>query len=256
MKHAVFFSLIVVLVFTGCRHVDGLACPAGCLHDSIAAKAVAGFDPGQVPRGFWKPRWDSKLKEAKELGDRCQIVFLGDSITHNWEAQGAAVFKETFTQYNTLNLGFSGDATQHTLWIAQESGIFDIVHPKLITLMIGTNNIGWETTPTQTLCGIRQILKALRKNAPQAKILLFAIFPRGEKPVDVYRLLNGVINEQLPAMADGKHIFFVDINVQLMDAEGIVHKSMMDDFLHPEHPGYVIWRDALLPYIDKFVLDN
>ncbi len=246
--------LISALVLTSCCSVSRLECPSNCKHESIAAKPLSGIDEPQKGRKFWKARWEAKLDQAKTDGEKCRIVFLGDSITHFWESKGKEVYEETFPKYHTLDLGFSGDRTQHTLWIAQESGIFDIVHPNLIVLMIGTNNIGWkESSPAETVCGIRQILKAIRKNAPQAKILLFDVFPRGEKPTDAYRQKVNEINAQLPAMADDKFIFHISINDKLMDADGTIQKSMMADFLHPGKPGYIIWRDAIQPYINRFV---
>ena len=246
-----FVSLLVYAMLTGCCTAR-LECPKGCAHDSIAAKPRSGLEESGRGRDFWKGRWEAKLKQAKADGDSCQIVFLGDSITHFWESKGKEVFEETFVKYHTLDLGFSGDRTQHTLWIAKESGIFDIVHPKLIVLMIGTNNIGWkESGPYETLCGIRQILKALRKNAPQAKILLFDVFPCDEKPTGFHRQLVNEINRGLPALADGKRIVHLSINDKLMQPDGTISKEMMSDFLHPGKPGYVIWRDAIMPYVPK-----
>ena len=256
MKTTTTLAIVFVsaIIFTGCRSVSPLECPNECTHASIAAKPLCGIDEPNKPRSFWKTRWEAKLKQAKAEGDKCSIVLLGDSITHFWETKGKEVFDETFPKYHTLNLGFSGDRTQHTLWIAQESGVFDIVHPKIIVMMIGTNNIGWkESSPDEAACGIRQILKALRQNAPQAKILLFNVFPCGEKPTATNRQLVNQINAQLPSMADGKHIIHLSINDKLMDADGVISKSMMADFLHPGKPGYIIWRDAMLPYIDKFI---
>ena len=256
MKRSITLLILFIsaLVFTSCCSVSRLECPSSCKHDSIAAKPLSGIDEPQKGRTFWKARWEAKINQAKADGEKCRIVFLGDSITHFWESKGKEVYDETFPKYHTLNLGFSGDRTQHTLWIAQESGVFNIVHPDLIVIMIGTNNIGWkESSPAEAACGIRQILKALRKNAPQAKILLFDVFPCGEKPTDAHRLLVNEINAQLPAMADGKHIFHLSINDKLMDADGTIQKSMMADFLHPGKPGYIIWRDAIQPYIDRFV---
>ena len=255
MKKTTTLSIILIsaILFAGCHSMSRLECPDGCQHDSIAAKPLSGINEPQKGRQFWKGRWEAKLNQAKAEGDNCRIVFLGDSITHFWESNGKEVFDQTFPKYHTLNLGFSGDRTQHTLWIAQESGVFDIVHPNLIVIMIGTNNIGWkESSPAEAACGIRQILKALRKNAPQAIILLFDVFPCGEKPSDAHRQLVNQINAQLPPMADGRHIFHVSINDKLMDADGTIQKSMMSDFLHPGKPGYVIWRDAMLPYINKY----
>ncbi len=224
-----------------------------CRADSVATTPVSGEKETDW-RAFWWPRWQAKLQEAKMLGDKAEIVFLGDSITNFWETNGKEVFDETFPRYGTLNLGFSGDRTQHTLWIARESGIFKIVHPKLIVLLIGTNNIGWrESSPQETVEGIKLILEALRAQAPQAKILLFAVFPCGAKPDDAMRKLVEEINRGLPKLADGENIFYVDISDKLTNADGTIDPAVMPDYLHPAKAGYATWRDAILPYVVKYV---
>ncbi len=222
--------------------------------DNPAVKPLSGVTETTGRRDFWPARWQQKFEEARTLGDQIQVVFLGDSITHFWESNGREVFAETFPPYHTLNLGFSGDRTQHTLWIARESGIFKLIHPRLVVLMIGTNNIGWkESTPEQTVAGIQQILAAVREQAPQAKILLFAVFPRGKTADDPMRRQVEEINRGLPALADNQNIFFVDINRQLMNPDGTIDPAVMPDYLHPARAGYVVWRDAILPYLKKYV---
>ncbi|MBS1370682.1 MAG: hypothetical protein HPZ91_12075 [Lentisphaeria bacterium] len=229
---------------------------AGCCaaaQESIATTPVSGLHETTGWRNFWPSRWKQKLGEAKKLGGQVRVVFLGDSITHFWDTTGHKVFEENFSRYHTLNLGFSGDRTQQTLWIARESGIFQLVRPGLVVLMIGTNNVGWkESGPKEAAEGIRQILAAVRKNAPQAKILLFAVFPRGKNDNDAMRRKVAEINRELPALADGKDIFYVDINSKLMNADGTIDAAMMPDYLHPAQAGYLIWRDAILPYAEKY----
>jgi len=112
---------------------------------------------------WWSGRVDAKLNEIGNHPEDVQIVFLGDSITHFWEKQGINVIRRDFKDYNVLNAGISGDRTQQTIWLIEKSNIFPQVQPKLIVLMIGTNNIGWgETRVPGTTAGIRVILDLLR----------------------------------------------------------------------------------------------
>lgn len=205
-------------------------------------------------RKFWWPRYEAKLKQVKEQGDKVEIVFLGDSITNFWETKGKKVFDEQFADYGVLNLGFSGDRTQQMLWLIKDGDIFNQIKPKLIVMMIGTNNLGWnESGAKETLEAIKYSLELLRKDSPEAKILLFGVFPRGKDSSDKHRPEINAINAKLPEFADNKNIFFVDITNQLMNEDGSIDPKIMPDFLHPEHDGYVIWAEAIMPYVYKYV---
>ena len=132
--------------------------------ENLAVQSVSGLEETGW-RSFWKPRFEEKFKQA-EAGD-IDIVFLGDSITNFWETNGKTVYAQHFADRKILNLGFSGDRTQHTVWLVQDSGILEKISPKLFILMIGTNNVGWnETSPAQTLEGIQKILKIVREKKP------------------------------------------------------------------------------------------
>ena len=72
---------------------------------------------------------------------KVDVVLLGDSITHGWEDKGKAVFKKHFKDLKVLNLGFSGDRTEHVLWRLRHGAIEGIA-PKAVLMLIGTNNTG------------------------------------------------------------------------------------------------------------------
>ncbi|EEF25212.1 conserved hypothetical protein, partial [Ricinus communis] len=45
---------------------------------------------------WWTKRHEDKLAEARQLGKSAQLVFIGDSITHNWEKDGAPVWNRVY----------------------------------------------------------------------------------------------------------------------------------------------------------------
>lgn len=222
-------------------------------------KAVRKLTPAQQLKQATTPvqykrhakRHEEKKAFAAANKDKIKILMLGDSITHQWEYKPAAeVQKKYIAPYNVLNLGCGGDRTQHTLWIVEKSGILDLVKPQLITLMIGTNN---RYTPEATATGIKLILDNLRKRYPEAKILLYAIFPRGKDNKDARRQVNEKVNAQIIKFADNKNIIWVDINKNFLTAEGVLEKSMMPDLLHPRNTkGYTVWGESLKPYFEKY----
>ncbi len=197
---------------------------------------------------WWLPRHEQKLAEIKahrEAGRRVDLVFLGDSITQGWENEGKAAWAASFAKYNAVALGFGGDRTENLLWRLQH-GELDGMSPKAIVMMIGTNNTGDRLEdPALTIAGIQKNLDEIRRRQPQAKVLLLALFPRGEKPDDLMRRHNARINALLPALADGKQVVFLDIGRALTNPDGTLSKDILPDWLHLSPAGYAIWARSL-----------
>ncbi|HPA18749.1 MAG TPA: GDSL-type esterase/lipase family protein [Verrucomicrobiae bacterium] len=200
---------------------------------------------------WWIKRMAEKRAQVARSGGAIDLVFLGDSITHNWEGAGVvgpnhSVQNELLKGYSILNLGYGGDTTANILWRVR-NGELDGFRAKLVMLMIGTNNSG---TGEEVAQGVKQVLAAIRERQPGAKILLLAIFPRGAAPDDPMRRRNDATNAILRTHADGDRVIWCDFNAKFTDAKGNLSRTMMSDLLHPGPDGYKIWRDAVLPYFE------
>ncbi|MBO7684718.1 MAG: DUF1080 domain-containing protein [Kiritimatiellae bacterium] len=186
-----------------------------------------------------------------------KVVFIGDSITHFWETHGKDVWKRHFAdgKYKALNLGTSGDRTEHVLWRLTEGRELDGYEAKCIVLMIGTNNAGHfpfaKEPPTDTIMGIRAILDVIRSKQPKARVILTSIFPRGKDASDARRRRNDAVNREIATFADGKRVVWCDLSDRFLDAQGNLSRDLFPDLLHPNARGYEIWADAVLPLIDR-----
>ena len=201
----------------------------------------------------WWPQRFAEKQKAVEAGGSA-VVFLGDSITHNWESTGKAAWEKYFAgaPYHALQLGFSGDRTEHLLWRI-DNGEFDGYEVKAIVLAIGTNNTGHEPhePPSDTILGIKAVVDRLLEKQPRARVILHPIFPRGEFPDDPGRLQNAVVNREIIKLADGRRVIWCDFNSQFLLPDGRLPKSLVPDFLHPGPMGYEIWANAVMPVIDR-----
>lgn len=196
-----------------------------------------------------KPGWGQDA--APEPVD---ILFVGDSITDFWDNAGMPVFQEYFLDhYKVINIGVSGDITDSTLVRLDQPRVANI-KPTMIMLMIGTNDIGWKKLPAEhAIAGNQLILDKLRKMWPEAKILHLAVFPRDKNPGTDQREKIATINAALSKMADGKNIFFKDINAIWLNADGTLKMEIMPDALHPNAAGYVEWAKAVMPTVKEWV---
>lgn len=185
----------------------------------------------------------NQFNEISKKGE-AQLVFLGDSITQGWDGH-KGIWEAAWGSYKPANFGIGGDRTEHVLW-RMDNGNFDGLKPKLVVLMIGTNNTGHRQAkeePQQTADGVKAIIERLAKKCPDTKVLLLGIFPRTDKPG--YLEHNTKINELLAKLADGKKVIYTDIGKGFLQPDGTLTKEIMPDLLHLSAKGYQIWADAL-----------
>ena len=216
-----------------------------------ADKNVAVESVSRMGEKWCASRHEQKLAQVAKGG--IDLVFLGDSITHNWETAGKDVWAKYYGNRKAINLGYGADRTEHVIWRIT-NGELDGIQPKLIILMIGTNNVGHHSsTPAQTVEGVKKILDILADKAPTAKVPLLAVFPRSANPTDEMRVKVNEINAGLPALADNERVFYLDFGSKFLAEDGTLPVEMMRDRLHPGPAGYEIWAQAVEPYVKKYV---
>lgn len=232
-----FITSLLVLCLTGLLHAQEKPIIAPQPPDVAAEKFGAD---GKVNPGFASSH-EKFVKIAKE--GTAELVFLGDSITAGWGRQ-QPIWEKAFGAYKPANFGIGGDRTQHVLWRIQ-NGELDVIKPKAIVLMIGTNNSATDSAEGIAK-GIKAIVETIRSKQPQAKLLLLAVFPRGEKPSpNPQRDKLKEVNATIAKLDDGKHIHFLDIGEKFLQTDGSLSKEIMPDFLHLSPAGYQIWADAI-----------
>ncbi len=193
-------------------------------------------------------RHDGFVEIAKK-GD-FDILFEGDSITDFWQNTGAEVQKKYFGDVKVANFAVSGDTTQGVLWGLQNGE--GQGKPKAIMLMIGTNNAFQGNTGPEIAEGVGAIVLELRKDFPDAKIMLLAIFPRGANASDANRIKNEEANKLIAKLYDGKNIFFTNINDKFLKPDGSVI-GFNSDNLHPNAEGYEIWAKSVAPILKDWI---
>jgi len=203
---------------------------------------------GKPNAGFIKSH-ENFVAIAKKGGT--DLLFLGDSFTAGWGRQ-KEIWDKAFGAYQPANFGISGDRTQHVLWRIQ-NGELDGIKPKVAVLMIGTNNASPDPAEG-TAKGITKIVETIRAKSPTTKILLLAVFPRGEKPTpNPHRDKLKQVNATIAKLDDGKHVFFLDIGAKFLQPGDVLTKEIMPDALHPNEKGYQLWAEAITSKLDEMM---
>jgi beta-glucosidase len=242
------FCSLLVLAVAGCASVAPSAHPVPIPRaESGAPLTIASPIPKTGNAAFFQ-KHEAYLTRAK--AGPIDVLFLGDSITEGWKKH-PEIWDRYFARYAAANFGIAGDQTQHVIWRI-ENGELEGISPKVVVLLIGTNNVR-KSKAHHIAAANTRIVDLIRAKLPQAKILLLAVFPRGprngpDKQPEPWRDFMVTINElnrRLAKLDDGKAVRFVDINPVFLAPDGTIPAEIMLDQLHLSAAGYQLWADAL-----------
>jgi platelet-activating factor acetylhydrolase IB subunit beta/gamma len=206
-----------------------------------------GFWPKAAPEAWQQTHWGF-VREARKGG--VDVLFLGDSITKGWAGAGKEIWAQNYQPLKALNIGIGGDTTRQTLW-RLENGALDGIHPKVVVLMIGVNNIFTGTGNDEEIVrGVDEIITRIHSMRPEAKILLQSVLPLGN---DGQSARASRINGMLAAR-QSSGVKFLDLTGVFKGADGKINAALYrSDLVHLEAPGYAAWHEALKPALDELL---
>lgn len=203
---------------------------------SIASEPISRLDTS-----WWRQRFEEKQTEIKR--GHIDLLWLGDSITQNWEHDGPQVWRnfapiwlKYYSDRHAVNLGFRGDSTCHLLWRLQH-GELEGIRPKAAILLIGANNFGHiHTNADQTYQGIVVILGVLHRRLPTTQILLIGVLPSIRSPwVSTNTTLLNRRLADLPAV-EGSWLHYIDVRSIFEDRGRVDPTRFLDPLLTPPDP--------------------
>ncbi len=199
---------------------------------------------------WWMPRHKHMVETmAREKPD---FVIMGDSITGAWEKEGKEAWDKSIASLKACSFGNGGDGVEHLLWRVENSGIGTDFQPKLVTLLIGVNNL-FNADAVDIAAGTKKLIEEIRKRSPSTKVLVLGVFPVGEKAGDIRRQMIKNVNAQYEKLADNTNIFFLDFGSSFLEPDGSISKDMMFDYVHCTPKGYAIYTEKLLPKVKEIL---
>lgn len=217
--------------------VAGLACMIGL---SSVAQAVT------------TPKYNEFYYQRASLFDvlpvdSTNIVMFGNSLTNGCE------WHELFNDQRVVNRGITGDIVQ---------GLQDRLDPVVkgkpakIFLLIGANDVSHHLTADSIAGAIVDLVKRIRCETPETKLYVESILPINQS-FNRYKNMNGKepvireINSLIAPKVKELGATWIDVTPLFADEEGNLKKDFTNDGLHLLGPGYLAWRDFLLPYIKE-----
>jgi lysophospholipase L1-like esterase len=236
----------IVALFTRRQFAAGLIAVSSL--DLAANTASAALSPSQLAATpitrldlpWWRRRFEEKQRRLRQ---GAKLVWLGDSITQNWERNGpeawgtyAPIWEQFYGKRDAVNLGFVGDTTANLLWRVENMDI-EAAKPSVAIMLIGANNFGRVHWPAEaTVHGISANLDALTRLVPRIRVLLLGVLPseRGPWVDEQTRQTNRMLGARFVQATD--RIVFLDVD-ELFFRDGSLDRSMFyDPFLQPPEP--------------------
>jgi lysophospholipase L1-like esterase len=239
-------------------------------------KETSRLGAADFPSPAPSPRHEEKVAAART--GRYDLVLIGDSILHTMGELGGkyepleAVWKRHFAPRRALNLAHNGFRTEQILWNLQNGELDFVESPKVAIVLIGTNNSDERHfprvhTPEEIMAGTRAIVELIKKRHPITKILVLRIFPRGgdgETGVSppIFHSSATCIEtcrragELTAQLADGKQVFWLDVNHVFLRLDGSIDTDRMWDLLHPSPAGAEAWAQAIEPTLARLMGDQ
>jgi lysophospholipase L1-like esterase len=236
-----------------------------CAAQPSAAPAVKPDASAAIEKkdadGRFRKMHESFLARGKEgpIG----VLMLGDSITAGW-TKAPHIWEHYFGKWQPANFGIGGDQTQHVIWRI-ENGELDGINPKVVVLMLGTNNTG-ANTAAEIAAADKKIVEMIRAKIPATKVLLLAVFPRGARKnaqgvvtddvrAEATKRMNVIkdVNAALAKLDDGKNVRYLDISAKFLGDDGKIPSIIMPDQLHPNAAGYQLWAEAMQPLLTQMM---
>ncbi len=202
----------------------------------FTAMAQANQDPYYARR--------ATLFDELPIGKK-DIVMLGNSLTDGCE------FNELLNNKHIKNRGIVGDIVQ---------GLIDRVEPiikgqpKKLFIMCGVNDISHDVSADSIARATEKLIVMVKNGSPRTKIYLQSLLPFNND-VREWKLLKGrehvvvEANVLLEQVARRQGVTWINLYPLFVDDQGRLRAELTNDGLHLMGQGYLIWRDAIKPYI-------
>lgn len=185
-----------------------------------------------------------------------RVVFMGDSITDGWN------LKDYFPGKPYVNRGIGGQTTPQML-IRFRPDAIDL-HPRLVVILAGTNDIGGNTGPMR----LEDIENNIASMAELARVHKIGVILSSVLPVHNYtaeaelrlirrppeRILE--LNRWLKGYCAKNYCLYLDYFSAMVDDKGMLRKELAQDGLHPNAEGYKIMASLAEKTIEKALAER
>ncbi|KAG4068953.1 hypothetical protein HA402_005101 [Bradysia odoriphaga] len=190
----------------------------------------------------WMERFQENVANSRVNGSNINVLFYGDSIVEGW-GWNTALWEQSFGRLGAANYGIGGDGTQNVLWRII-NGEVDNISPRVVVIMIGTNNIG-SFSEADIARGISAIVDELRIRLPNSRILVLGILPRTDSATTAtVERINTIVS----ARENLNTIRFLNMRDSFyLNGQFFTQLFGSAELLHLSAAGYLRWDETMHP---------
>ena len=196
------------------------------------------------------PYWDEiqafKKQDSINPPPKNAIVFTGSSSFRMWNS-----LQNDFSGYTIINRAFGGSTLPDVIRYAND--VIFKYQPKQVVIYCGDNDLAANDSVSGATVASRfqQLYKMIRKKLPDVPVVYVSIKPSPSRAQLMPKMeeANRLIKDFL---AKEKNTSFVDVYHLMLEPDGSPKKELfLEDNLHMKPSGYVIWQQAIKPYLLK-----
>ncbi|MCB8876146.1 GDSL-type esterase/lipase family protein [Acidisoma silvae] len=235
---------------------------------------------GRMELPWWRQRFEHSLERVRQ--GHVNLIWLGDSITQNWELAGPEPFADYRPIWNrfygdreAVNMGFRGDTTASVIWRLDHGEVAGL-NPRALVLLVGANNFGhvhWNAE--KSFAGINSIVHMLRQKLPNTQILLLAVLPSERSPwiTQNTEALNAMLAS---SYRDRPYVTFMNVGglfyrdghlnralyldphqaVTASHEPGVTTATVNSVALHPDAQGMAMIAETIEPVLHRLMADR
>ena len=191
-------------------------------------------------------KWEKDI-QAFEASDQTNrppkgcIVFVGSSSIRMWSS-----LKNDFPGLPVVNRGFGGSELADSVNFAER--IILPYEPREVVIYAGANDLANGKSPEIAFGDFVALYGKIHEHLPNTKVVFIATAPNPSrwKIVDKMRKFNALVEDYCRQ----RDVIFVDVFSLMLGPDGKPKPDIYrDDGLHMNAKGYVIWKEALAPYV-------
>lgn len=202
--------------------------------------------PPRIPEQVSNADWEQDMQrfeaaDAQTPPPRGAVLFIGSSSIRYWDT-----LAQDFPGVPVINRGFGGSELRDSTWYADR--IIVPYAPRQILLYAGDNDLNAGRTPQQLRDDFRAFVQRVRRDLPGVRIGYISTKPSPSRAnlLDAQRQANALVK----AEAERLGADYIDIFTPMLDASGQPDGALfIDDRLHMNRAGYIIWQRAIAPYL-------
>jgi len=187
-----------------------------------------------------------KKQDSIQAPPKHSILFVGSSSFTKWKDVA-----DYFPGYTIINRGFGGSTLQDVIRYADD--VIFPYQPKQIVIYCGENDLASSDTVTaQTVFyRFKKLYSMIRAKMPTTPVDFISLKPSPSrahlktKAVEANKLIKNYISKQ-------KNTAFIDVYHPMLNPDGKPKPEIyIEDSLHMNAKGYVIWQKIIQPYLVK-----